>query len=292
MCPLTRGYAALSQILSSPRIHLFAVVEFFPLTVTFIQASQPKKSKPAARPLTQAELIAEALETEEINIASLNDFLTEEEERRAHNANLKREAVEGPLLRFVSRGEKVKIQMVVQVELPATTPSYATYKRPYTPSPLASSGAGLSKGPHGSIGPIYQAYGTGSYARPGPLPFNNTPGPSKETPYSSSPYYRPLPAPPLKQPVSGDTSSTPSSAPGVGSVHGHGKTVTQAKNYVILETPGASPAEDYKYLFGDHVDWGNLEVLPKLRPAGEHRLPRLFLISSSYVTHRCTVPSS
>lgn len=247
---------------------LFPIVGSFPLTLVPIQASQPKKHKPAARPLTQAELIAEALETEEINTSSLNDFLTEEEERQARNSNLKREAVEGPLLRFVSRGEKVKTPVVAEVEMAGPTPSYAGYRHPYTPGPLPNTAASSSKGIHGPVSPIYAAYGAGTYARPVVMPTNSTAGPSKGmTPFSSSPYYRPLPAPP-RLPASGGTLS----APGVGSVHGQSKTVTQAKNYVILETPGVSPSEDYKYLFGGHVDWGNLRVLPKLRPAGEiHR---------------------
>jgi len=250
------------------RFHICTILGSSPLTIVLMQAAQPKKSKPAARPLTQAELIAEALETEEINIASLNDFLTEEEERRARNANLKRESVEGPLLRFVSRGEKVKVPMVLEVEIPAPPPSYSSYKRPYTPSPLANSGAGLPKGVHGPIGPMYAAYGASSYARPMVNPSNNAAGPSTKetTPYSTSPYYRPLPPPPLKPPVSTDTSSA-TTASEVGSAHRQGKIVTQAKNYVVLETPAASPAQDYAYLFGDHVDWGNLNVLPKLRPA-------------------------
>ena len=47
----------------------------------------------------------------------LNTFLSEEEEQRLRNANLKRPVVQAPLIRWVSRVEKVKVLMVVEVEI-------------------------------------------------------------------------------------------------------------------------------------------------------------------------------
>ena len=169
------------------------------------------------RAKTQDELIADALETEESNIASLNTFLTEEEERKLKNANMKKTVIDGPLLRWVSRTEKVKLPMVVEVEIPA-------YPRPYQPYRALSS-------------PLME------------------------------PLSRPLPPIPPIAPLPPKQPLPP--------------TVTQARNYVTLDTPKeASPAQDYAYLFGSHVDWGTLNVLPKNHP------PRAY--QALIVPHGCT----
>lgn len=247
--------------------------------MSLFQAAQPKKVKQAARALTQDELIAEALETEEINLASLDVFLTEEEERRARNANLKRDVVEGPLLRFVSRGEKVRVPMIVEVEISTPPTGYGNYKRPYVPGPLLS----LPRPPNvpGST-PYYSAFGNNSYGRPALPSSAGASGSSKDTSVtrptpSSSPYYYPLPNPPSR---TGNTA--PANTLSLNSGVNSGKLVTQAKNYVILETPGASPAKDYQYLFGNHVDWGSLKVLPKNHSSGTSILESSQTIYSSH----------
>lgn len=214
-----------------------------------------------ARAFTQDELIAEAFKTEEINVASLNVFLTEEEERRARNANLKRETITGPLLRFYSRGEKVKVQMIVEVEIPGPS---SGYKRPYVTGPPLSnpnSGRPAANAVASTSSPYYSsplANTPTSFSSPaGPV----NKGPTSANPYSSSssPYYHPLPAPPSRS--------------GNGTAPQPAKYVSQSKNYVILDTPGAKPSEDYQYVFGDHVDWGSLKVLPKNRPSSKYLLP-------------------
>lgn len=188
-------------------------------------------------------------------------FLTEEEERRARNANLKREVVEGPLLRFMSRGEKVKVPLIVEVEISAPTPGY---KRPYVPSPLTNTSRPASNTLPNP--PLYSPFGTNPYTRLPPTPSNSgAPGTTRDahaqaSRYTSSPYYYPLPNPPTRTINPLNTVSVNNG------VHSR-KLVTQAKNYVILETPSATPSEDYQYLFGDHVDWENLKVLPKNHPS-------------------------
>ncbi|KAK0239889.1 YL1 nuclear protein-domain-containing protein [Armillaria nabsnona] len=103
-------------------------------------AQTPKKVKALAREITQGELIARALDNEEGNIVDHRDYLKLEEEKRKR-ARVVRDAVEGPLLRWISRGEDIKIQ--VEVTPPAATPAYnyghgyGAYNAPGTSTPPA-----------------------------------------------------------------------------------------------------------------------------------------------------------
>lgn len=78
------------------------------LSLCVTQASIPKPVKKATIALTQADLIAEALETEEINRASLLAFYAAEEDRRAADriAGMRYE-IYGPKVTFLSRLEGV-----------------------------------------------------------------------------------------------------------------------------------------------------------------------------------------
>ncbi|PWN47757.1 YL1-domain-containing protein [Violaceomyces palustris] len=68
------------------------------------KAALPVRTAPKKRPqLTQDALIAEALETEEMNRESLRKFLEQEEERK-NKMKVKREKIEGPFIRWVSVG--------------------------------------------------------------------------------------------------------------------------------------------------------------------------------------------
>lgn len=77
------------------------------------QAEERRASAPTKAPvrkkerLTQDALIAEALEVEEENRESLRRFLEMEEERRA-KGRLRKERIQGPFVRWVSVGLKVK----------------------------------------------------------------------------------------------------------------------------------------------------------------------------------------
>ena len=96
------------------------------------QAAAPKKVKTVTKVLSQAELIALALDNEEGNIVEHRDYLKNEDEKR-RRARVVRETVTGPLLRWVSRGEEIKIMIpppsVSSHSLVATSIpfSYGTY---------------------------------------------------------------------------------------------------------------------------------------------------------------------
>ncbi|KAK0196869.1 YL1 nuclear protein-domain-containing protein [Armillaria mellea] len=111
-------------------------------------AQTPKKVKALAREITQGELIARALDNEEGNIVEHRDYLKLEEEKRKR-ARVVRDSVEGPLLRWISRGEDIKIQ--VEVTPPAATPAY---------------GYGAYNAPGTSTPPAYPYYATTHYQNP------------------------------------------------------------------------------------------------------------------------------
>ncbi|KAF8132462.1 YL1 nuclear protein-domain-containing protein [Boletus edulis] len=85
------------------------------------RAAIPKKTKMATRLPTQDELIARALDTEEGNITEHRDYLRLEEEKRA-KARVVKQAIEGPVLRWVSKKETVQ----VEVQLPSPPPPATT----------------------------------------------------------------------------------------------------------------------------------------------------------------------
>ncbi|KAL0579773.1 hypothetical protein V5O48_002267 [Marasmius crinis-equi] len=70
----------------------------------------PKKTKSDTPALTQAELIARALDNEEGNIVEHRDYLKIEEEKRKR-ARVVRESISGPLVRWISKGEEVKVEV-------------------------------------------------------------------------------------------------------------------------------------------------------------------------------------
>ncbi|KAH0838868.1 YL1 nuclear protein-domain-containing protein [Lanmaoa asiatica] len=74
------------------------------------QAAIPKKTKMATRLPTQDELIARALDTEEGNITEHRDYLRVEEEKRA-KARVVKQAIEGPVLRWVSKKETIQVEV-------------------------------------------------------------------------------------------------------------------------------------------------------------------------------------
>ncbi|QRW05772.1 kinesin motor domain protein [Ceratobasidium sp. AG-Ba] len=83
------------------------------------KAHAVKRPRKAIVTKTQDELIAEALELEEKNVKSLQEFLVKEEEKRAAARRVVRMRIEGPKLRWISRAEDVR----VRIEEVATTPA-------------------------------------------------------------------------------------------------------------------------------------------------------------------------
>lgn len=65
----------------------------------------PKRVREVTRVLSQAELIARALDTEEGNITEHRDYLSNEEEKR-RRARVVRKMLTGPVLRWISRAEE------------------------------------------------------------------------------------------------------------------------------------------------------------------------------------------
>ncbi|KAG1765217.1 hypothetical protein EDD22DRAFT_881122 [Suillus occidentalis] len=185
----------------------------------------------------------EALDTEEGNIIEHRDYLKLEEEKRAR-ARVVRTALEGPVLRWISRKEQVRVEVAPPV--PATYPSqygfvynphqgtsysgtqnYQSPFRAYFPtpagSPMASQGLASTSQPQSFI-------------------------PSANTPSQPSYYHypvQPLPAPPP----------------------------AQERNYIVHELsqdPSATKPlwkDTMSAMFGDEVKWDEVRVFTgKQRP--------------------------
>lgn len=101
----------------------------------FLQASQPKKMKIETRRYTQGELIALALDTEEGNIVEHRDYLKNEAEKRKR-ARVVRTTIEGPLLRWISKKEEIKVAVPPPPTPPAFNypPSLSLYRGAYSTS--------------------------------------------------------------------------------------------------------------------------------------------------------------
>ncbi|KAJ7650579.1 YL1 nuclear protein-domain-containing protein [Roridomyces roridus] len=122
------------------------------------RAAQTIKKPREVRTVSQAELIARALDAEEGNIVQHRDYLKIEEEKR-RRARVVRPTVEGPLLRWVSRKEEVT--MVVPPPPPPTY-GYAYgsgggYVYP-TYQPTNSQPSYVFPPPNSSSAPVYPAY--------------------------------------------------------------------------------------------------------------------------------------
>ncbi|KLO17532.1 YL1-domain-containing protein [Schizopora paradoxa] len=72
------------------------------------RASMPKRVREVTQVLSQAELIARALDNEESNIDEHRNYLAQEEEKRKR-ARVVRKSVSGPLMRWISRVEQEKV---------------------------------------------------------------------------------------------------------------------------------------------------------------------------------------
>ena len=85
-----------------------------------------------SRRYTQGELIALALDTEEGNIVEHRDYLKNEAEKRKR-ARVVRTTIEGPLLRWISKKEEVKVAVPPPPTLPVFnySPSLSLYRDAY-----------------------------------------------------------------------------------------------------------------------------------------------------------------
>ncbi|KAF9235858.1 YL1 nuclear protein-domain-containing protein [Melanogaster broomeanus] len=197
------------------------------------KASIPKKIKTITKLPTQDELIARALDAEEGNIVEHRDYLRLEEEKRAR-ARVVRQSIEGPVLRWISRKETVKVE--VQPSPPATTtpPADASVATAFAPPTVTA----------GSSAPIPPVLPAPSVLTPS----HNVPAPTTSTPVAP-------PVPPTQpQPV-----STPAPPPV------DYRTEDVCKNYVVHELSQSTPAkplwkDTMSAMFGDHVKWEELKV--------------------------------
>lgn len=247
------------------------------------------------RRYTQGELIALALDTEEGNIVEHRDYLKIEAEKRKR-ARVVRTTIEGPLLRWISKKEEVKVAVP-----PPTLPVFS-----YPPS------LSLYKGTSGHLfSPMAYSYTTGAthYAMnpraPGTPSANSQPlmtttqfhayqrymdpaysvfpmWPSQQqasyyqTPASTSTIPTPLPtlatAPALSgNCVPGIVQQQPTSEPET-------RLEAVTKNYVVHElaqyknTPKPSWTDTMESMFGDHVKWDEVKVfVGKSRPLSRPR---------------------
>ncbi|KAH7330720.1 YL1 nuclear protein-domain-containing protein [Rhizoctonia solani] len=114
------------------------------------KAHAPKRPRPVAPTKTQDELIAAALELEEKNTKALREFLQKEEEKRAAARRVVRLKIEGPVVRWVSRGEVPLVEeiepervsnetLVVssQAEVQAPTAQIPAFQAPVHPAPVS-----------------------------------------------------------------------------------------------------------------------------------------------------------
>ncbi|KAJ7158944.1 YL1 nuclear protein-domain-containing protein [Mycena filopes] len=227
------------------------------------KASQaPKKARPEVRTISQGELIARALDAEEGNIIQHRDYLKVEEEKR-RRARVVRPTVKGPLVRWLSRMEEVKVIV--------PPPPPPTYNYSFT---AASSGGFVFPAYHLGSSNLAASHASTSYPATSQAAPTSYPSPTS-LPSSSTPY-RPNPTLPY-------IPYTP--APLVT------RTEKVARNYVVHEetqvaeipppnagrstnnrgqtAPISKPSWDATMtaMFGSHVNWEDVKVyLGKNRP--------------------------
>ncbi|TFK71726.1 hypothetical protein BDN72DRAFT_869835 [Pluteus cervinus] len=205
---------------------------------TSATATIPKKPKTETRALTQAELIARALDNEEGNIIEHRDYLKNEEEKRKR-ARVIRTTIDGPVIRWVSKTEKEKVVIQPPAPPPPPVTPQAAPRPMYTYTyPGYSSVSGST--PYGQTAYGYHA----AYTRP--FIYTN---PQQSTTSTSTPV---------------SSTAAQSTQPAI---------VTAEKNYVIHELGQHDSARKPDWtqtmyaMFGDHAQWEEVRVLVgKTRP--------------------------
>lgn len=195
-----------------------------------MQATAPKQQRKAAVSLSQADLIAEALETEETNRAALLAFYAAEEDRREAEriAGMRYEII-GPKLTFLSRVQdrvdKGKGKEAAQVEK----------GRKRMIEVLGETG---QKGWKGAAGDENASATAGSAA----AARDDVPATTSTTPATLASILNPL-----------DPNLSPSAAP---------EAPEYARNWLVFDNFEGGRAEELEAIFGDHVDWSKPAALP------------------------------
>ncbi|EIN13281.1 hypothetical protein PUNSTDRAFT_139878 [Punctularia strigosozonata HHB-11173 SS5] len=223
----------------------------------------PKKVRAETKVYTQDELIARALDTEEGNIIEHRDYLSLEEEKR-RKARVVRPHIEGPVLRWISRGE------------PTKTDSPSPARRGIGSSLSSRLNHAIDANEHSL--PKSLGSDSSSAAVPGSYPYPVPDSTTLSSPLSSS--------------AIGATVNKVDPQP---KQHDSERI---ARNYVIHElgqkdhTPLPMWDETMQAMFGDHVKWKDLKVYvnkgrPFSRPVQSCPLTGL---SARYLDPRTNVP--
>ncbi|KAF8169952.1 YL1 nuclear protein-domain-containing protein [Pholiota molesta] len=263
------------------------------------KASQPKKAKIETKRYSQAELIALALDTEEGNIVEHRDYLKNEAEKRKR-ARVMRTNVTGPLLRWTSKKEEIKVAVTPPPPPPppptlstiphASTSLYRSIYGPpgslFTPTTYSYAGGATMVSTIASISGItpqpattqtqssqttttpylpYQPYMDPAFSAFPTWPPTQSPYPSTAT-ITATTQQAPS-AQPQQTPTQTDQPSKPLAEPeSIPPSEPEFRSETVTKNYVVHElaqqrgTPKATWAETMQAMFGDHVKWDEIKV--------------------------------
>lgn len=231
------------------------------LITTYTQSTLPRRTRIKIRPPTQDELIARALDMEDGNIKEHKNYLQLEEEKRKR-ARLVRTAVEGPLLRWVSKAEKVTVTVEPEpapVLLPPLIPA-SQYAYAYSAIPQLPTG-------YPQLPTYVPAAGTSYYHPPQPSGSEKSTASSSQVTFihygKSTASAVPVPAWSPQTHVQPLVLAPQVPVAPAGSVE---RIETVAKSYVVHETAqeeGTSKPlwkETMAAMFGDHVKWEELKV--------------------------------
>lgn len=260
--------------------------------------------KTETKTLSQTDLIKLALDNEGGNIIEHRDYLKNEEEKR-RRARVVRATVQGPLLRWISKGEETKVlvppppvsSVIPMTPRPPYAYSYITsgptsygQNSPYTYS------AGITPQTPGMFGST-MGYTAGTPFAPATTPIASSssqaiPPPTQYQPTNFNPYLTQLQSTPSTPP----TWTPPAPLPPIERI----EKVT--KNYVIHElsqyegVPKPLWNETMTAMFGDHVKWDELRVYigkgrPLCTPSSSIilRLLRLMVCSAARPKQVCPI---
>ncbi|KAI5480977.1 YL1 nuclear family, transcription factor [Pseudohyphozyma bogoriensis] len=256
--------------------------------------SLPKPVKKATASLTQADLIVEALETEEINRASLLAFYAAEEDRRAADriAGMRYEII-GPKLTFLSRVEGVDRkekgkEVAIEDEEKTTSAKMESGRRrlievigesgkegwkPTIEGENAAEAGAIARGelPAASTSTSNPPLATTNGEKVHPVPStpvvaSASPQPPPPTVAAEDPSAPPLaststlaaPPPPTRNSSALATPSTEQ---------------PYTRNYLILDEYERSKSEEMGVIFGDHHEWGSVKVVPSRSRVLNRKVP-------------------
>lgn len=219
--------------------------------------SYPRPPRRRNRPVTQADLIATALQVEEENIESLRIWLEEEEERKRVN-KIARKVVAGPRISWISR----RVDSEKEKKGGEKKEEKGRGKKGKDKGDVAEQnqevviaiGEGTT---HTDILQVQQPTDGAAEVPPvslPPPPVLQPPSTTQSTTEAPEPPTTPVPLP--QPPI-----STPSVQPIETQPTEPQKDQPYERNYLILSSIQGQ-ANELKVLFGDHADWTALERIP------------------------------